>query len=69
MKEELKPYISGWETLQEAKNTIDDWMDYYNNERYQWDLAKLSHSQFYNYYTTGESDIQSLVGSLFSRVC
>ena len=53
MKEELKPYISGWETLQEAKKTIDDWMDYYNNERYQWDLAKLSPSQFYNYYTTG----------------
>lgn len=53
MKEELKPYISKWTTVQEAKDTIDDWMDYYNNERYQWDLAKLSPTQFYNYYITG----------------
>ena len=53
MKEELKPYISDWTALQEAKETIDDWMDYYNNERYQWDLAKVSPTQFYNYYTTG----------------
>lgn len=53
MKEELKPYISNWTTVQEAKDTIDDWMDYYNNERYQWDLAKLSPTQFYNYYITG----------------
>ena len=53
MKAELKPYISNWTTLTEAKQAIDDWMDYYNNERYQWDLAKLSTVQFYEYYTTG----------------
>lgn len=58
MKEELKPYISKWTTVQEAKETIDDWMDYYNNERYQWDLAKLSPTQFYNYYITGMYPIQ-----------
>ena len=43
--------------MQDAKKTIDDWMDYYNNERYQWDLAKLSPAQFYNYYTTGKYPI------------
>ena len=53
MKTELKPYISNWTTLTEAKQAIDDLMDYYNNERYQWDLAKLSPAQFYEYYTTG----------------
>ena len=53
MKDELKPYISEWTTIQDAKASIDDWMDYYNNERYQWDLAKLSPTQFYNYYLTG----------------
>lgn len=53
MKAELKPYISNWTTLTEAKQAIDDWMDYYNNKRYQWDLAKLSPTQFYEYYTTG----------------
>ena len=25
----------------------------YNNERYQWDLAKLAPTEFYNYYVTG----------------
>lgn len=53
MKEELKPYISTWQTIQEAKDIIDDWMDYYNNERYQWDLAKLAPTEFYNYCVTG----------------
>lgn len=53
MKEELKPYISNWNTVQDVKETIDDWMDYYNHERYQWDLAKLSPVEFYKYHTTG----------------
>ena len=42
MKDELKPYITNWESFQDAKECIDDWMDYYNKERYQWDLAKLA---------------------------
>ena len=36
MKEELKPYIINWKAFQETKEIIDDWMNYYNNERYQW---------------------------------
>lgn len=32
---------------------IDDWMDYYNNDRYQWELAKLSPNEYYQYITTG----------------
>ncbi|WP_367614333.1 hypothetical protein [Allobaculum sp. Allo2] len=28
-------------------------MRYYNEERYQWDLAKLSPDEFYKYVTTG----------------
>lgn len=52
MKEELKPYISTWQTIQDAKDIIDDWMDYYNNERYQWDLDKLAPTEFYNYCVT-----------------
>lgn len=32
---------------------IDDWMDYYNNERYQWDLAKLSPNEYYAWLITG----------------
>lgn len=33
--------------------TINDWMDYYNNERYQWELNKLSPNEFYEWVTDG----------------
>lgn len=41
-------------SFDEIKAIIDDWIDYYNNERYQWDLQKLSPSEFYKYKLTGE---------------
>ena len=53
MKDELKPYINTWKSFLDAKASIDDWMDYYNNERYQWDLAKLSPIENYQYCVTG----------------
>lgn len=28
-------------------------MDYYNNDRYQWGLAKLSPNEYYQYIITG----------------
>ncbi len=28
-------------------------MDYYNNDRYQWDLLKLSPREYYTYTQTG----------------
>ena len=37
----------------EVKAKIDDWIDYYNNDRYQWDLVKLSPKEYYKYVTTG----------------
>jgi len=40
-------------TFHEVKTVIDDWIDYYNNERYQWQLAKLSPNEYYQYITTG----------------
>ena len=51
MKDEID--ISGCERFQQVKNIIDDWMDYYNNDRYQWQLAKLSPNEYYSYITTG----------------
>jgi len=30
-----------------------DWIDYYNNSRYQWSLAKLSPAEYYQYVTMG----------------
>lgn len=54
MKDELASEISGWASFEDVKASIDRWMDYYNNDRYQWDLAKLSPNEYYNYITTGE---------------
>lgn len=52
MKDEIRVLPS--DSHQNIKQKIDDWMDYYNNERYQWSLAKLSPHEFYRYVTTGE---------------
>lgn len=51
MKDEIG--ISGCERFQQVKDIIDDWMDCYNNDRYQWQLAKLSPNEYYSYITTG----------------
>jgi transposase InsO family protein len=51
MKDEID--ISGCETHEQIAAVIDDWINYYNNERYQWDLAKLSPREYYGYVTTG----------------
>lgn len=52
MKDEIK--ISECKTFEQLKLRIDDYMDYYNNERYQYQLAKLSPTEFYNYCITGK---------------
>ena len=39
-------------------------MGYYNNSRHQWELAKLSPNEFYQFYTTG---IFLISQSLLSR--
>ncbi len=51
MKDELD--ISRCETFEQIHRKISDWADYYNNDRYQWDLAKLAPKEYYRYLTTG----------------
>ena len=66
MKDELANEIPYWETFEDVKRAVDDWMDYYNNERYQWSLAKLSPNEYYEYITTGaypETMIHETIGS------
>lgn len=53
MKDNVKERLSLCETFDQVKYVIDDYMDYYNNERYQWKLAKLSPNEFYDFFTTG----------------
>ena len=56
MKDEI--HIDKCITFVELKNEVDNYMDYYNNDRYQWDLAKLSPNQYFRYLETGEYPIK-----------
>lgn len=51
MKDEID--LTGCETFDDIYHTISDWADYYNYDRYQWDLAKLAPCEYYRYLTTG----------------
>lgn len=50
MKDEID--LSECETFEEVKLVIDDYMDYYNNHRYQWTLKKLTPVQYRNQLLT-----------------
>lgn len=53
MKDELAEKQSTWSDIEQISVDIDDWMDYYNNDRGQWNLEKMTPNEFYNYITTG----------------
>lgn len=53
MKDELSTKQATWANFEDVCIDIDDWMDYYNNDRGQWNLEKLTPNEFYNYITTG----------------
>lgn len=61
MKDEIE--VSGCTKYQEVKAKIDDWMEYYNNERYQWQLAKLSPNEYYQYITTGIYPLEGIISA------
>ena len=51
MKDEID--ISYCTTFNEIHKVITNWANYYNNERYQWDIAKLAPTEYYQYLLTG----------------
>ena len=51
MKDEID--ISQCATFTEVKAAIDDWADYYNTDRPQWELAKLTPNEYYRYTCSG----------------
>lgn len=51
MKDEID--LSQCTNFEEVKVIIDDWIDYYNTDRYQWQLARLSPNEYYQYIITG----------------
>ena len=54
MKDHIRDKLASATDYSEVKAIVDDYMDYYNNERYQWHLAKLSPNEYYKFVTTGE---------------
>ena len=58
MKDEIS--VKGC-THEEICTIIDDWMDYYSNERYQWDLAKLSPNEYYEWLMTGVYPLEGAI--------
>ena len=53
MKDEIRRVIETYRSFEEVKAKVDDWIDYYNNDRYQWDLLKLSPKEYYQYLKSG----------------
>ena len=53
MKDEISDLIAICVTFEEVVAQIDDWMDYYNNDRGQWNLLKLAPKEYYVYLQTG----------------
>lgn len=53
MKDELAERKANWSSIEQVSADVDDWIDYYNNDRGQWNLGKLTPNEFYNYITTG----------------
>ena len=53
MKDEIRELISACQTFEDVQAVVADWMDYYNNDRYQWDLKKLAPAEYHEYLQTG----------------
>ncbi len=51
MKDEL--HLEHCQTFWDLKDQIDEYMEYYNNYRYQWELKQMSPDEYYTYLLTG----------------
>lgn len=58
MKDEISSIVIEQTSYEEVEEIVTDWMDYYNNDRYQWDLRKLSPAEFYQYRLSGVYPLQ-----------
>lgn len=65
MKDEID--VSECTKYSEVKTIIDDWMDYYNNERYQWQLARLSPNEYYDYITAEIYPLKEIVNENINK--
>ena len=68
MKDEIMWLVENYTSFFQVLERLEDWTDYYNNERYQWDLLKLSPVQFYRYKVTGYYPIPKYEGRQTNRL-
>ena len=61
MKDEID--LTQCKTFYQVQDLIENWIDYYNKDRYQWQLAKLSPDEYYQYITTGIYPLPGKPGS------
>ena len=54
MKDHIKDRLKECTDFEQVKNIVDEYINYYNNDRYQWKLAKLSPNEYYQFCVTGE---------------
>ena len=52
MKDEIRDAVACAVSFETVQEIVDDQMDYYNNDRYQWQLLKLSPAEYYQYLET-----------------
>lgn len=52
MKDEL--HLEKCRNFNELKKEIDEYIEYYNNFRYQWELEQMSPNEYYTYLITGK---------------
>lgn len=60
MKDLVKDKLTAATEFHEVKAIVDDYMDYYNNDKYQWSLCKLSPNEYYQFITTGEYPLKCI---------
>ena len=53
MKDEIKDLIYACGSFKEVVALVNDWIDYYNKDRGQWELLKLAPNEYYEYLQTG----------------
>lgn len=59
MKDEVE--MEECQTFEALQVAVDHYKNYYNHDRYQWGLAKLAPSQYYEFVTTGYHPVADLI--------
>lgn len=61
MKDEINTKVKSCTEFDSLNFLIDDYIDYYNNDRYQIELAMLSPNEYLEYYKTGIYQLKDIV--------